>query len=233
MPPSLAWGSWQLESFLEGPLWLPFLDPCILRHGYAVAEQDLPDLLAESRDGTLDLALLWDVNGLLDLRPPLPAKAAFARSCRIFNSYKSKEVDRQIGDRRPANRSEYHLGGPSAYLPQGHLLTAFSLRRFREKLCGYASDRKDFYHQVKASAARSDANRLPFSYPASCFSGTATLENLLAANGARGKASHRASLLHSEVVPSFRSLLQGDHHGVEFALEGHQQLLYAHGALAL
>ncbi|OLP87334.1 Protein MEMO1, partial [Symbiodinium microadriaticum] len=150
----------------EGPLWLPFLDPCILRHGYAVAEQDLPDLLAESRDGTLDLALLWDVNGLLDLRPPLPAKAAFARSCRIFNSYKSKEVDRQIGDRRPANRSEYHLGGPSAYLPQGHLLTAFSLRRFREKLCGYASDRKDFYHQVKASAARSDANRLPFSYPA-------------------------------------------------------------------
>ena len=110
-------GSWQLESFLEGPLWLPFLDPCILRHGYAVADQDLPDLLAESRDDTLDLALLWDVNGLLDLRPPLPAKAAFARSCRIFNSYKSKEVDRQIGDRRPANRSEYHLGGPSAYLP--------------------------------------------------------------------------------------------------------------------
>ena len=32
-------------------------------------------------------------------------------------------------------------------------------------------------------------------------------------------------------MPAFRSLLQGDHLGVEFALEGHAQLLLSHGAL--
>ena len=110
-------GEWRLESFLQGPLWLPFLDPLILRHGFEVALDDLPDLEKESREECLRLALLWDAKGLLDLRRPLPSQDAFARSCRIFNSYKNEALDRQIGDRRPANRSEYHLAGPSKWLP--------------------------------------------------------------------------------------------------------------------
>ncbi|CAE7348123.1 unnamed protein product, partial [Symbiodinium microadriaticum] len=222
-------GSWQLESFLDGPLWLPFLDPCVLRHGCTLAELDLPDLQAESRATlhSFGMSMAFWICGPLCLRRRL------FRDRAASSTATSRPVDRQIGDRRPANRSEYHLGGPSAFLPQGHLLTAFPLQRYREKLCGFASDRKDFYHQVRASAERSDANRLPFAYPASCFVGTAALEHLLASCGARGKASHRASVMHSTFVPSFKSLLQGDHHGVEFALEGHQQLLYSHKPLAL
>ncbi|CAE7191860.1 unnamed protein product [Symbiodinium microadriaticum] len=307
-------GDWKLESFLEGPLWLPFLDPAILRHGFAVAPEDLPDLDQESFEECLKLALLWDANHLLDLRWPLLREAAFARSCRIFNSYKNEELDRQIGDRRPANRSEYHLAGPSKWLPQGHLVAAYSLERYREKLCGFASDRKDFYHQIGASAQRADSNRLPFSYPLSCFANTHALLSLCSSAKAgsgrprpllqspggptaacappakscpaprdrhasassnpgcgplggpepearpdgAGKpkdfslegpfVAHRDSASASsnpgcgpfptgccadtQVTPAFKSMLQGDHHGVEFALEGHRQLLSAYGAIA-
>ncbi|OLP77151.1 hypothetical protein AK812_SmicGene42825 [Symbiodinium microadriaticum] len=284
-------GEWRLESFLQGPLWLPFLDPLILRHGFEVALDDLPDLEKESREECLRLALLWDAKGLLDLRRPLPSQDAFARSCRIFNSYKNEALDRQIGD-----------------------------RRYREKLCGFASDRKDFYHQFFATSQRSDSNRVPFSYPASCFAGTRALLALSSSyrggprspkpllhgdakagavigqasrpcpaprdscvsastNRSRGlgesapgeggstaelgfrssgpscQASAEALSAHrdscesastnrsrgpwpyglakdTEVVPSFKSMLQGDHHGVEFALEGHRQLLRSYGAIS-
>ena len=189
-------GDWKLESFLEGPLWLPFLDPAILRHGFAVAPEDLPDLEQESPEECLKLALLWDANNLLELKRPLTSEAAFARSCRIFNSFKNEELDRQIGDRRPANRSEYHLAGPSKWLPQGHLVAAYSLERYREKLCGYASDRKDFYHQICASTQRADSNRLPFSYPLRCFAGTHALL-ALCSSGKAGPGQPRP--LHSQV----------------------------------
>ena len=220
-------GDWGIEACLEGPLWLPFLEPLILRHGFALAEDDLPDLCAEDPDENLALAKLWDVNGLLELLRPLPPSDSFARTCRIFNAFKSEVLDRQIGDRRPANRSEYHLSGPSKELPQGHLLTALQLDRYRETIRGFVSDRKDYYHQVRASAQRCDANRLPFAYPAFFFQGTGAMNRLIETSPSRG----RSSVLVGDYVPAFRSLLQGDHHGVEFALEGHQQMLSQHGAL--
>ena len=180
-------------------------------------------------------------------------------------------------------------------------------------LSAYASDRKDFYHQICASTQRADSNRLPFSYPLRCFAGTHALlalcssgkagpgqpRPLLHSPGKPGPAApllpepcpaprdrfasassnpgrgplenregggyqagtpqpsgprterpcdaHRDSASASsnpgcgsfpaglsadtQVTPVFRSMLQGDHHGVEFALEGHRQLLTAYGAL--
>ena len=159
--------------------------------------------------------------------PPLPAGEAFQRSCRIFNSYKSPEADRQIGDRRPANKAELHLPGPSQFLPQGNLLTAYRLPRRKAQLTAYVSDRRDFYHQVAVSRARADCNRLPFAYPAGSFKGTSALADLgLASPPVRGHGPPRPGLLVPQTyVPAFRSLLQGDHLGVEFALEGHSQLL--------
>ena len=93
------------------------------------------------------------------------------RSCRIFNSYKSPEADRQIGDRRPANKAELHLPGPSQFLPHKSLLTAYHLPCRRAQLTAYAyvSDRRDFYHQIAVSRARADCNRLPFAYPVGSF----------------------------------------------------------------
>ncbi|OLQ15596.1 hypothetical protein AK812_SmicGene20 [Symbiodinium microadriaticum] len=102
-------GSWHIAPFLEGSLWLPFQEPNILRHGLPLGTEDLPDFEKEDAEEHLKLALLWDARGLLQLVPPLPAGEAFQRSCRIFNSYKSPEADRQIGDRRPANKAELHL----------------------------------------------------------------------------------------------------------------------------
>ena len=226
-------GSWHIAPFLEGSLWLPFQEPNILRHGLPLGTEDLPDFEKEDAEEHLKLALLWDARGLLQLAPPLPAGEAFQRSCRIFNSYKSPEADRQIGDRRPANKAELHLPGPSQFLPQGNLLTAYRLPRRKAQLTAYVSDRRDFYHQVAVSRARADCNRLPFAYPAGSFKGTSALADLgLASPPVRGHGPPRPGLLVPQTyVPAFRSLLQGDHLGVEFALEGHSQLLAAHHAL--
>ena len=226
-------GSWQIAPFLEGSLWLPFVEPGILRHGLPLGTDDLPDFEKEDAEEHLKLALLWDTKGLLQLVPPLPPNDAFRRSCRIFNSYKSPEADRQIGDRRPANRAELHLTGPSRLLPQGSLLTAYRLPRRRAQLTAFVTDRRDFYHQVAVTQARANCNRLPFAYPAKAFEGTAALAAAEAgAHAHRNGAATRPGLLVSPTyVPAFLSLLQGDHLGVEFALEGHSQLLAAHGAL--
>ncbi|CAE7705019.1 unnamed protein product, partial [Symbiodinium microadriaticum] len=132
---------------------------------------DLPDFAKEDAEEHLKLAVLWDAKGLLQLVPPLPTGDAFQRSCRIFNSYKSPEADRQIGDRRPANRAELHLTGPSQKLPQGSLLAAYRLPRRKAQLTTFVTDRRDFYHQVAVTRARADCNRLPFAYPAKAFRG--------------------------------------------------------------
>ncbi|OLP77518.1 hypothetical protein AK812_SmicGene42412 [Symbiodinium microadriaticum] len=202
-------GAWQIAPFLEGSLWLPFLEPGILRHGLPLGSKDLPDFEKEDAEEHLKLALLWDARTLLHLVPPLPIGE---RSCRIFNSYKSAEADRQIGDRRPANRAELHLTGPSQWLPQGSLFAAYRLPRRKAQITAFVSDRCDFYHQIAVTEARAGCNRLPFAYPREAFQGTAALAAVEARLG-----PHDAG--------------QGDHLGVEFALEGHAQLLLSHGAL--
>ncbi|CAE7036869.1 Cacna1i [Symbiodinium sp. CCMP2592] len=200
-------GHWLIAPFLEGPLWLPFQEPGILRHGLPLGTNDLPDFAKESAEEHLKLALLWDAKGLLHLAKPLQPEAAYQRSCRIFNSYEAIEADRQIGDRRPSNRAELHLEGPSKFLPQGSLLTSFRLKRRRQQLIAYVSDRRDFYHQVSVTEARADTNRLPFEYAGAAFADSAAL------------------------LPLPRVDRRGDHLGVEFALEGHSQLLLSCGAL--
>ena len=117
------------------------------------------------------------------------------------------------------------------------------------------SDRKDFYHQLEVSEARCHSNRLPFSFPVADFCGTHALESALepsfalagrdreitgdrliasfapAPAGVACQPARRSVLASDLYVPAFKSLLQGDHLGVEFALEGHSQLLESGSAL--
>eukprot|EP00435_Cladocopium_sp_Y103_P020410 s3901_g5.t1 len=58
-------GLWPLADFLQGPLWLPYIEPRCLLHGLDVSTSDLPNFKYESRAQNLDLCKLWDSKGLL------------------------------------------------------------------------------------------------------------------------------------------------------------------------
>ena len=236
-------GLWPLENFLDDELWLPFVEPKILRHPFPVKKSDIPNFKQESEESNLQLAYLWSTKGLLALfdRPP-PGN----HRCRVFNCFKNAEVDRQIGDRRAVNASERHLrgGGPSKHLPGGYLLTSITVPR-GFYAAGSITDRKDFYHQAKVSSSRAHSNCLPFEYPRSLFAGLPALRELetleAEKKGDRAKAGDRYGRAGStdpeekfgdgRVVPGFASLYQGDHLGVEYALSSHQSLLQSAGLL--
>ena len=223
-----------MAAWLDGPLWLPFLEPSVLHHHLPLDPRSLPRFDFEDRAENLQLACLWSTQSLLALRPGNPPVSG---RCRVFNAYKNLLRDRQIGDRRWGNSAEMHLAGPSADLPAGSALLCLEVPRFTHKAVGFISDRRDFYHQAAVSWERAQTNALPFGY---------TAQELAAAGVARPVAdlvggddasfagvAHRGGILAPSQVytPCFASLFQGDHHGVEFALEAHSQMLTAGGAL--
>eukprot|EP00435_Cladocopium_sp_Y103_P073843 s4_g45.t1 len=154
-------GEWLMSEFLKGPLWLPFQEPAILKHGLPIDESCAPNFPRESRKECLGLMRVWDAKGLLKLYEEPTEPEIF---CRVFSAFKSPEVDRQIGDRRKVNMSEFSFDGPSKYLPPGSLLSQLWVRRFRDQLCASITDRRDFYHQARVSPERARTNLLPFSY---------------------------------------------------------------------
>ncbi|CAE7745598.1 dnc [Symbiodinium sp. CCMP2456] len=214
-------GHWDLAAWLDGPLWLPFQDPSILHHGLGFDPAAVPSFESEDREENLRLSVLWSRNGLLDLVPGPPP---YLGRCRVFGAFKAVDRDRQIGDRRLPNASEMHVRGPSALLPSGSSLLAMELPRHTHRIVAFISDRKDFYHQARVSRARSVTNCLPFD-----FWGW----ELRAAGIREGSSSACVPVLVDWdcYTPCFKSLFQGDHLGVEFALEAHSQLLSYHGAL--
>ena len=112
-------------------------------------------------------------------------------------------------------------------LPPGFLLTAIEVRRFRQQVTGFCSDRKDFYHQFSVSNERAASNSLPFHYSADEL-GEAFTPLAICAAGWDHEVS-RAS--RARWTPCFKSLYQGDHMGVEFAIAAHEALLSFGGAL--
>ena len=105
-------GVWPADSFLDGVLRLPFCEPKFLLHGLPLPESDMPNFLAETPDECLKLAKLWDVRGLLFLSEQAVKPGLH---CKVFNAFKNRECDRQIGDRRLVNKSEYHVDGLSKF----------------------------------------------------------------------------------------------------------------------
>eukprot|EP00435_Cladocopium_sp_Y103_P025220 s568_g6.t1 len=232
-------GKWPLADFLEDILWLPFLEPKILRHNYE-PDWEGPDSSKESKDENEKLCRLWDVKGLLSLFPSLPEDRL---CCRVFNAHKNALVDRQIGDRRWVNGAELHPTGPSAYLPSGPAITMIHCERSM-KLVGSASDRRDFYHQAAVSRERAFSNVLPFEFLADHWRGSSAFKEMLEVHqrpfsrekdGDRYGMQPRKILVEDEVktvVSGFKSLFQGDHLGVEFALSSHATLLKGFGLMS-
>ena len=68
------------------------------------------------------------------------------------------------------------------------MMASLSLERFKERLSGYVTDRKDFYHQAKVTRQRAASTAPPFSYPAKLFNDTRAFADLLwdAAPGTEG-----------------------------------------------
>ena len=168
--------NWNMEAYLDGPLWLPFQEPSFLLHGLPVSMEDVPNFEVESSDECMKLAKLWDVRGLLCLMPDPIAPGLFSR---VFNAFKDRDRDRQIGDRRLPNLSEHHVDGPSKQLPQGPQLTSVRVPRFTHLLRGSVTDRRDFYHQAAVTLERAQSNMLPFAYPTEAFVGTQAYAGLL------------------------------------------------------
>eukprot|EP00438_Fugacium_kawagutii_P004823 Skav226390 [mRNA] locus=scaffold1631:67277:74756:+ [translate_table: standard] len=244
-------GHWNAADFISGPLWIPFVEPRFLRHDQSIAGASVPIFCHDDPAETFKLAKLWDVRGLLELFSEPVEAGDF---CKVFQVYKSAEYDRQIGDRRLVNAKEYHVSGPSKHLPPGPLLTQLHLRRWKDRLLGSVTDRRDFYHQCKVSLSRAQSNMLSTPFPLSRFVGTQAHANFLSRNLSKPKKDRveigdqfkqkegsgvelRSALADGQstcqVYPSFRSLFQGDHLGVEYALSAHEGVLEEEGVLSL
>ena len=233
-------GNWNMENHLHGPFWLPFVEPRFLLHGGECDPDDVLRFDREDREENIRLAHLWDSRGLLRMfRGPL-VQGHFSR---VFNCHKDRSRDRQIGDRRLVNGREYHVNGPSKYLPPGSLLCCLRTRPFTERLRGAITDRRDFYHQCGVSASRARSNMLPFKFSEEevavfspeCFHLEDELKKRKKSGGrARegdGFGSGNGPVVTDGWYASFAALFQGDHLGVEFALEAHEDVLRDGGLL--
>ena len=226
-------GGWDLSRHLNDELWLPYVEPAILRHGIPRPDIIGPNLLNEDKAENLKLAKLWSTQGLLCLSPTRPPGDMFSR---VFNNLKNDLYDRQIGDRRLMNGGERSISGPSRSLPGGYLITSMHCPAGFQ-LVGAVTDRKDFYHQSMVSRQRAMTNCLPFGFSPSLFEGEPALEDLAeylkSLSGPREKVGDQYlgrprganSRMPDLVYPCFSSLFQGDHLGVEYALSSHADLL--------
>ena len=242
-------GAWDPSEYLGDCFWMPFKEPSVLRWTSTFNENDLPDLKREDPDKVLQLARLWDVNGLLTLNPNLVGQDQVPSCLRVFNCRKSVSVDRQIGDRRGQNQLEAYLPGPSRNLPNGWSLGVLELDPTRQRLSICISDRKDYYHQIKVTDERARTNALWPPLSLSSLSSTKAYQSLVDSLSQKSRRSSRPREVKGDglagidksagrhvdpgglVHACFASVIQGDHLGVEIATQGHRGLLIDFGLL--
>ena len=238
-------GQWDPSDYLGDTFWLPFKEPSCLLWTSDFDLTDVPDLSREDPDKVLALAKLWDVNGLLHLTRR-PVKANVVPSClRVFNCYKSEQVDRQIGDRRGRNQIEAYLPGPSRALPSGFHLGVLEVRPGSETVIACISDRRDFYHQIQVTPQRAASNVMWPPLPEESLLSTNAYAKLVAQDSLKksrtprylrgdefGKGPPEVGSGPEEefgrcgsLFACFGSVIQGDHLGVEIATQGHRGLL--------
>ncbi len=245
--------NWDPAPYLCDGLLLPFCEPDVLLHGASFDLDDVPNLEKEDLSRTLELSKIWDVNGLLLIRPDVVEPSLRPACLRCFNCYKDEKQDRLIGDRRGRNQLEASIPGPSRSLPSGPALCVLEVPPgYTAVVC--ASDRKDFYHQIKVSACRARTNALWPPIPLSLLQSTKAYEVLMddfAKRKQRSReekgddlgglvlgASHSVHTKLPKKLPGsalvqacFSTVAQGDHLGVEFATDSHRNLLKHHGLL--
>ena len=242
-------GLWKCDHFMGDLFRMVFREPRINRFSLDPPEDLLAGFFEDDAEKVFELCKVWDAKGLLALCPKAQLQDELQLASRIFNCRKSALVDRQIGDRRPANWVEGKLAGQSRWLPSGPTILQLSPRRFTEVLVGSVTDRKDFYHQMATTWERSTTNFLLPSFKAERFEGLSAYLQLCRDFGKKKRGRReligdfleggidvamRVPLLvdgETDVVPLFSSVFQGDHLGVELASEAHAGMLISEGLL--
>jgi len=238
---------WDPSFHMSDSLWMAFCEPASLRWTENQRTPDAPDLNKEDYQAVKGLLKIWDAKGLLFLRDELLPEGEADLSMRFFNCHKNLDVDRMIGDRRSRNFVEGTIPGASQCLPPALMLANLELRPFCDKACIYVSDRKDFYHQMKVTSERAATNALWPPIFREDLEGTFALASWCERNLKRTRYDRlkHGDLFKPDCLPKprkhqnmpglfqgcFASVPQGDHLGVEFAVDAHRNLLRSHGLL--
>ena len=239
--------AWECSQYLSDLLYMPFVEPMVNTFAVEPPESEIPNFAQLSQGLVMDLCKVWDCRGLVKIFPSSMGPKDHTGCTKVFNNYKSKIADRQIGDRRSVNFQEGVLPGPSRNLPPGTSLLQASVTRFSEVLRGAVTDRRDFYHQFATTDQRKLSNAVfPF-FKIGDFVGMRAYEVFIEEFGgvARRKVKKREKVgdfLHGKPPPllvgdddpataCFAALFQGDHLGVEFATDAHSRLLEEAGLL--
>eukprot|EP00435_Cladocopium_sp_Y103_P060225 s990_g22.t1 len=237
-------GQWDVTSHLADDLVMAYREPRSLLADLSLGPHPL---CRDSAEEVARLAHLWDKAGLLRLHQNHRPLGSLVK---IFNCYKNEEVDRQIGDRRGQNSLECRVTGPSHDLPAGPDLMDLQVQVGKQKVVVIITDRKDYYHQLWCSNARSSSNAVgpavhkdllvdTQAYSAFCLQSamrkrrTRVLygDDLHHFNLHPGEAAEGEFLPPDHFWVCFGSVLQGDHAGVEVATSAHENWLKTHGLL--
>ena len=237
-------GNWDPLPFLDDNLAMAFTNPDCLFRECNFSEVPLPKLDDPPAE-ILSLAKRWDDLDLLHLHPFCVPELYPEQCVKIFNCYKNRDSDRQIGDRRGRNFNEQAVSGPSKCLPMGPDILELFLDAQRQRLSLSVTDRSDFYHQFRTSPTRCISNTLHVGFRREELEGTKALakfdlahssmksdrlkigDGLLGASRFPPLGRKRPGILY----PAFASILQGDHGGVEYACQSHAGLLSSYGLL--
>ena len=225
-------GLWDATPFLDDDICMAYREPRSILHGIpgsaAVQIRDTPETLAS-------LAHVWDEKGLLLVHDEMVHQDSFVR---IFGAFKDASVHRQIGDRRGQNHRECKLSGPSHDFPSGCDLCELAVDPVTQNVSISISDRKDYYHQLKATRAKAIANTIGPAVPSEMLQDTKAFSHFLIRKSRKRRDRWKYgdglfSVDDDELLPpppgslwvSFQSVLQGDHAGVEIATQAHCNLL--------
>ena len=236
-------GKWDPCPFLDEELLMAFREPkSILIDVPAGPKPNIRD--SSSTIG--NLACMWDSLGLLHLHD----KPVFGDDLvRVFNVVKSKDQDRQIGDRRGRNSCESKVRGPSSSLPAGLDISDILVDPKKHSVFVSITDRKDYYHQLAVTESKAICNTVGPSVEKKDVEKTLAYALFLASKkksrysradhgdklGSGGvvtrKHASEACLPDGHLWACFNSVLQGDHTGVEVATAAHVGLLQTYGLL--
>ena len=231
-------GEWDVTEFLDDSLCMAYREPKALLHGLPA---DAGPQIRDSPETLSQLAKKWDELGLLMIhdKPVLPGSLV-----RIFGAMKDQLTHRQIGDKRGRNALESKVLGPSKDLPSGSDFCELHIDPQTERLSISITDRKDFYHQIKATESKAISNTIGPCVPIDLLKDTHAYTAFLLRSAKKkylrdkvgdDLGTHSYSQ-HLEPEAgccwvSFASILQGDHAGVEIATQAHTSMLQDWGLL--
>ena len=233
-------GHWDITPHLSDALVMAYREPSSILIDRTPDPWEYP-VCRDSQEMLLRLAKLWDQNNLLVLHTDPASDLRPFEKVRVFNNYKSQQVDRQIGDRRGRNSIEYKVESISEGLPSGTHLCDILVDPTSETMRISVSDRKDYYHQIACSLNRASTNTIGAVSKADAeqFGAFGVFLQKKALSGY--SRNRHGDLLRGNRKPlrkvpevlymAFGAILQGDHAGVEFATCAHSSILEEGGAI--